>query len=83
MRNKRKTKLYGLCLTAAVFTILNSGLAMAQKLPAVTGHRAGAAIAPENTVQALETSIKQRIDYAEVDVSQTADGVLILLHDSQ
>lgn len=80
MRNTKKT-LYRLSLTAAVFLMANTGTAMAQ-LPSVTGHRAGATIAPENTVQALETSIRYGIDYAEIDVSQTSDGVLILLHDN-
>lgn len=81
MRNFNKKMLRGFCLAAAL-TITSSSAAMAGVLPEVTGHRGGASIAPENTVVALETSIKQGIEYAEVDVSQTADGVLILLHDN-
>lgn len=81
MKNRNKKVLCGLCAVAAL-TMANSPVAMAGKLPEVTGHRGGASIAPENTVVALETAAKQGIEYAEVDVSQTADGVLILLHDN-
>jgi len=81
MMNLNKNGLRGLCL-AAFLTMINSSAVMAGGLPEVTGHRGGASIAPENTVMALETSIKQGIQYAEVDASQTSDGVLILLHDN-
>ncbi len=48
----------------------------------VTAHRGGAAAAPENTLAALESAIDNASDYAEIDVQETKDGVLILLHDS-
>ncbi len=37
--------------------------------------------APENTIPALEQAIAQAADYAEIDVRQTADGVVVLMHD--
>ncbi|WP_195892865.1 glycerophosphodiester phosphodiesterase family protein [Bacillus massiliigorillae] len=48
----------------------------------IVAHRAGALFAPENTISALEQSIESGADYAEVDVQQTKDGQLILLHDT-
>jgi glycerophosphoryl diester phosphodiesterase len=48
----------------------------------ITAHRGGAAYAPENTVAALKSAIEMKADYAEIDVQQTKDGVLVLLHDS-
>ena len=47
----------------------------------VIAHRAGAAKAPENTLAALEGAIAAGADMAEIDVRQTGDGVLIVLHD--
>ncbi|MDO5601394.1 MAG: glycerophosphodiester phosphodiesterase family protein [Oscillospiraceae bacterium] len=48
----------------------------------VVSHRAGAAFAPENTLAALEWSIQEGADMAEIDVQQTRDGALIVLHDT-
>ena len=38
-------------------------------------------MAPENTVSALKSSIECGADMAEIDVQETKDGELILLHD--
>lgn len=51
------------------------------KRPLIVAHRAGAANAPENTLAALERAITDGADLAEVDVRQTRDGVLVVLHD--
>jgi Glycerophosphoryl diester phosphodiesterase len=48
----------------------------------VSSHRGNSNVAPENTLPALENAIIAGSDYAEIDVRQTKDGVLILLHDS-
>lgn len=45
-------------------------------------HRAGATFAPENTVAALNQSIKDGADMAEIDVQQLKDGTLIVMHDT-
>jgi glycerophosphoryl diester phosphodiesterase len=47
----------------------------------VTAHRGHARAAPENTLSAIRKAIESGADYAEVDVQQTADGVVVLLHD--
>lgn len=49
---------------------------------AVVAHRAGGALGPENTVAALNEAVKAGADMAEIDVQQTRDGVLIILHDN-
>jgi glycerophosphoryl diester phosphodiesterase len=38
-------------------------------------------VAPENTLPALENAIIAGSDYAEIDIRQTKDGSLVLLHD--
>jgi glycerophosphoryl diester phosphodiesterase len=48
----------------------------------IGGHRGAGNLAPENTVAALETAAGFDVDYVEVDVALTADGVLILIHDA-
>ena len=51
----------------------------------LSGHRAGGGIAPENTMAALENCVESdayELDIFEFDVHLTADGVLVLLHDS-
>ncbi|MDD3173714.1 MAG: glycerophosphodiester phosphodiesterase family protein, partial [Herbinix sp.] len=48
----------------------------------VSSHRGNSHVAPENTLPALENAIIAGSDYAEIDVRQTKDGVLVLLHDS-
>ena len=48
----------------------------------VTAHRGSALVAPENTMAALLQAIQDRADYAEIDVQQTADGVVVLFHDT-
>ncbi len=48
----------------------------------VTAHRGGSNVAPENSLSAIEAAIRQGADMAEIDVQETADGVVVLLHDS-
>jgi glycerophosphoryl diester phosphodiesterase len=48
----------------------------------VTAHRGSSKKAPENTLSAITQAIEDRADYAEIDVQETADGVVVLLHDS-
>jgi glycerophosphoryl diester phosphodiesterase len=47
----------------------------------VTAHRGHSRAAPENTLSAIRKAIESGADYAEVDVQQTADGRVVLLHD--
>jgi glycerophosphoryl diester phosphodiesterase len=47
----------------------------------VTAHRGSSLAAPENTLAALYQAISDGADFAEIDVQETADGALVLLHD--
>jgi glycerophosphoryl diester phosphodiesterase len=47
----------------------------------ITAHRGSSGTAPENTVSAVTKAIKDGADYAEIDVQQTFDGVVVLFHD--
>ena len=51
----------------------------------LSGHRAGGGIYPENTMMALENCVKNgeyTLSIFEFDLRMTADGELVLLHDS-
>ena len=47
----------------------------------ITSHRGDSHNAPENTIPALEAAIDNMADYAEIDVQETKDGVIVLMHD--
>jgi glycerophosphoryl diester phosphodiesterase len=44
------------------------------------GHRGAAALAPENTLAAIEAAATHRVDAVEVDVLPGRDGALVLAH---
>ncbi|MCQ2509655.1 MAG: glycerophosphodiester phosphodiesterase [Lachnospiraceae bacterium] len=48
----------------------------------ISAHRGGAKFAPENTLAAIQYSIDVKSDYAEIDVQETADGEIVLMHDN-
>jgi glycerophosphoryl diester phosphodiesterase len=45
-------------------------------------HRGASKFAPENTLPAFEKAIDMGMDYIEIDVRATSDGILVLSHDS-
>ena len=49
---------------------------------AITAHRGASMAAPENTVSAVERAMKQGTDWVEIDVQETADGRVVVIHDS-
>lgn len=52
------------------------------RMIAITAHRSGSARAPENTLEALRMAIADGADDVEIDVQETADGHVVLLHDT-
>lgn len=59
----------------------NFRLALFQN-PTVMAHRGLSADAPENTLYAFSDAISVGVDFIELDVQQTRDGVLVVMHDS-
>lgn len=47
----------------------------------VVAHRGGVNWGPENTLATFEIAIDKGVDYIEMDIRQTKDGVFILMHD--
>ncbi len=73
--------------TIALLIGLWSGQELLERIQApdhadVIGHRGAAAIRPENTMAAVLKAIEDGADWVEIDVQETADGVVIIAHDS-
>lgn len=47
----------------------------------VIAHRGGAKLAPENTIAAIKNAIRLGVDMIEIDVHQTSDSVVVVIHD--
>lgn len=55
--------------------------ALAMKKVIIIAHRGYSKIAPENSASSIDRAIKYKSDYAEIDVQETKDGVIVLSHD--
>ena len=62
------------------YTLLQGTLADRPVL--VFAHRGASAAAPENTLAAFRRAGLDRADFVELDVQETADGVVVVAHDS-
>lgn len=54
---------------------------MPLKLPTVIGHRGAAAYAPENTLDGIRTAADIGVEWVEMDVKLTRDGIPVMFHD--
>ena len=73
-----------LCLFS-LFYVLRNGSAIAGDMLnqiQITAHRGSSYEAPENTMAALHKAVEDLADYAEIDVQETKDGVVVLGHDA-
>ena len=50
--------------------------------PLIIAHRGYETVAPENTLPAIEAAIANQINFVEIDIRLTADGVPVIMHDS-
>lgn len=88
---KTHNTIFGLAIAATmlitIFTQLtqNEYLPWNQSLlsvPEITAHRGDSVNAPENTIPAFLSAIENQADCAELDVAETKDGMIVVLHDS-
>lgn len=69
--------------TLGIYYLLNDNHALlTQEKTKITSHRGNSIAAPENTIAALDYAVRDMADYAEIDVQETKDGVIILFHDN-
>jgi glycerophosphoryl diester phosphodiesterase len=79
---------WGLLTTLAVAALLAAlvGLVLIKSVRVdseveIIAHRGAAAVAPENTLAAFESAIEAGADWVELDVLETADGEVVVVHD--
>jgi glycerophosphoryl diester phosphodiesterase len=48
----------------------------------IVAHRGAAGRAPENTIAAVQAALDDQADWVEIDVQESADGDVIVVHDS-
>jgi len=68
-------------LKLGVFSYTPSALP-AEK-PMVMGHRGASAIAPENTLAALQLAAQHNVAWIEVDADMLGDGTVVISHDAE
>jgi glycerophosphoryl diester phosphodiesterase len=67
-------------LAALSYLVLTVPFTLADNVQ-VTAHRGYSRVAPQNTLSAIRAAIDVGADWAEIDVQETRDGEVILLHD--
>ncbi|WP_234042037.1 glycerophosphodiester phosphodiesterase family protein [Persicirhabdus sediminis] len=84
--NARTIIVGGLVALLAIGGSVASGLLSQSRsdthVVAVTAHRGSSIDAPENTLSALQLAIDHGADFCEIDVQITADGELVITHDT-
>ena len=88
VRKKQIHAALGICLvgiaiaTFFLIPVVQDDIDSIDKTVYVTAHRGSSARAPQNTISAFEAAIADKADYAELDVQETKDGVVVVIHDS-
>jgi len=70
------------CLIVAGFAGVAAERMRFEDAVEVMGHRGAGGLAPENTLAAVEKAIDAGADWVEIDVQETADGEVVVVHDS-
>ncbi len=81
-----RAKLVSLCLCGLLVSLL-LGLWLVNSIqPAddlvIVAHRGAAGKAPENTMASVKLAIEDKTDWVEIDVQETVDGHVVVIHDS-
>lgn len=67
-------------IQTVLLVMLIAGFNFSQRV-IVTAHRGASGHAPENTLASFNKAIQLGADFIELDVQETSDGVLIVMHD--
>lgn len=83
LSNRMVAGIVAVSLLAAVGLGLFAFLANRGQHPAlIIAHRGSSATAPENTLAAFRLAAEQHADFIELDVQESADGQVLVAHDS-
>jgi len=75
----KENKMKKLILAGAIIMLASTTL-QASRIK-IYGHRGAAGLSPENTLVAYRTGLAIGIDYVDMDVGLTKDGVVVVTHD--
>jgi glycerophosphoryl diester phosphodiesterase len=81
----RKNLLWGGALAVVASVVAAVIMARSVRLEddvLIIAHRGAALHAPENTMASVHRAIEDSTDYIEIDVQETADGEVVVFHDS-
>ncbi|MFE4714747.1 MULTISPECIES: glycerophosphoryl diester phosphodiesterase membrane domain-containing protein [unclassified Paenibacillus] len=84
-KHKRKIIALGSVTTfAAAIALLPAidGMQMEDQKAEIMAHRGYVSKGPENTIESIQGAIEAQADYAEIDVLETKDGDLAVIHDT-
>ncbi|MEK8127915.1 glycerophosphodiester phosphodiesterase [Paenibacillus filicis] len=84
-KHQRKLVVLGLLTALATALVLVPALGDVQlgdEKVSIMAHRGYTAKGPENTIEAIQGAIEAKADYAEIDVLETKDGELAVIHDT-
>ncbi len=88
LKNYKPVKaIMAILILLSLFTFLacsneESKMETTKKNIVVVAHRGASGYAPENTLSAMKKAIEMNAEMSELDVQETADGEIILLHDN-
>ena len=74
-----------LLVFAVTATLMVNGMldrALLEDRTQIMAHRGASSVAPENTMAAIQAAINAGADWVEIDVQETADGEIVVIHDS-
>jgi glycerophosphoryl diester phosphodiesterase len=80
-RNLAWASLAAIILAVVVIDSLLDRVQMSDQTE-VMAHRGASGMAPENTIAAIQAAIDAGADWVEIDVQETADGEIVVIHDS-
>ncbi|WP_425538308.1 glycerophosphodiester phosphodiesterase family protein [Microaceticoccus formicicus] len=83
---KRRKTLIALFLLVLIMIAVPTGLFfheifMEKSAIQIVGHRGGGVHAAENSLEGINKAIEKKVDWSEIDVQRSKDGVYILNHD--
>ena len=86
-QGRRVLPVAALLLAVACAAALGGAMSLAEGLrredtTQVIAHRGASGSRPENTLPAIEQAIAEGADWIEIDVQETADGAVVVVHDS-
>jgi len=73
-------RLLSIVILAAAFQL--NAVGAPEDTVKIIAHRGVKKFAPENTLPAIQKAIEMGIDYVEIDIRETSDGEIVLMHNS-